>query len=117
MVRTPIAVLILVGSICGCAAEQPQPILTPVEVKVPVETPVYCQVGKLDKPELPIAALKADSAPDDTIRAYAATVAILKGAVRQRDLVIERCAAPASNQPETPRAGDASSSGAGEVVK
>lgn len=42
VVRTPITVLILVASIYGCAAEQPQPILTPIEVKIPVATPVYC---------------------------------------------------------------------------
>ena len=62
--------------------------------KVPVATPVYCQVAKLNQPALPIAALHPDSAPADTVRAYAATVAILKGAVRQRDLVIEGCAPP-----------------------
>jgi hypothetical protein len=88
----------LMATLCGCASAPPAPILTPIEVKVPVATPVYCQVAKLDKPALPIAALKADSAPDDTIRAYAATVAILKGAVRQRDLAIEGCAPPPSPQ-------------------
>ena len=84
--------------IAGCAS-MPPPILTPVEVKVPVATPVYCDVGKLDKPALPLSALKADSAPADTIRAYAATVAILKGAVQERDSVIAGCAAPASSPP------------------
>ena len=97
--------LVAVATISGCASAPPQPILTPIEVKVPVATPVYCQVAKLDKPALPISALKTDSAPDDTIRAYAATVAILKGAVRQRDLAIEGCAAPAGAQDATRTAG------------
>jgi hypothetical protein len=117
VVRTLIALVVLGASICGCATEQPQPILAPVEVKVPVATPVYCQVAKLDRPELPISALKADSAPDDTIRAYAATVAVLKGAVRERDLAIEGCAAPAGGQAATPLSQAAASSGAGEGVK
>jgi hypothetical protein len=86
--------------IAGCASPLP-PILTPVEVKVPVATPVYCNVGKLDKPALPLAALKADSAPADTIRAYAATVALLKGAVQERDSVIAGCAAPALSPQST----------------
>jgi len=73
----------------------PQPILTPIEVKVPVATPVYCDVAKLDRPALPLSALKPDSAPADTIRAYAATVVILKGEVTQRDSVIAGCTAPA----------------------
>lgn len=82
----------------GCASTA-SPILTPIAVQVPVGTPIYCSVGKLDKPVLPLAALKADSAPADTIRAYAATVAILKGAVQERDSVIAGCAAPASSPP------------------
>jgi len=86
--------LIMIGTMGGCATAA-QPILTPVEVKVPVAIPIYCQVAKLDKPALPIAALKADSAPADTIRGYAATVAILKGAVLQRDLALEGCVGPA----------------------
>jgi len=117
VVRTFIVMLVVVASISGCAAEQPQPILTPIEVKVPVATPVYCQVAKLDKPELPISALKTDSAPADTIRAYAATVAILKGAVLQRELAIEGCAAPAGGQDATAQPQGAPSSGADEGVK
>ena len=80
----------------SCTSTQPRPILTPVEVKVPVATPVYCSVAKLDKPALPLSALKADSAPADTMRAYAATVAVLKGAVRERDSMLAGCAAPES---------------------
>ena len=112
VVRTFIVTLVLMAPIFGCAAEQPQPILTPIEVKVPVAIAVYCQVAKLDQPELPIAALRADSAPDDTIRAYAATVAILKGAVRERDFVIGGCAAPASDPEQPSRPHDAPSNGA-----
>jgi hypothetical protein len=117
VVRTLVLTLALMTSVFGCAAIGPQPILTPIEVKVPVATPVYCQVAKLDKPELPLSALKADSAPDDTIRAYAATVAILKGAVQQRDLVLEGCAAPVGGQQQTPAASDGTASAAREVAK
>jgi hypothetical protein len=91
----------------GCTGVQPQPIATPIEVEVPVATPIYCSVAKLNKPALPIGELKADSAPADTIRAYAATVAILKGAVEQRDSVLAGCAAPA----------DAAANASSKVVK
>lgn len=80
----------------GCAVQPPSPAFTPIEVKVPIATPVYCQVAKPAKPELPITALRPDSAPADTIRAYAATVAILKGAVRERDEELAGCAPPES---------------------
>jgi hypothetical protein len=93
-----VAMALLTG---GCASTVSPPILAPIEVKVPVATPVYCEVGKVDRPALPLAALKADSAPADTIRAYAATVVILKGAVLERDSVIAGCVAPASSAPST----------------
>jgi hypothetical protein len=102
VVRILIAALITTAVTSGCAGTPP-PILTPIEVQVPIATPIYCQVAKLDKPALPIAELKSDSAPQDTIRAYAATVAILKGAVTERDLSIAGCAAPAGDKdPITP---------------
>jgi hypothetical protein len=82
--------------IAGCASEPPEPIPTPIEVKLPISVHIYCSGSKLDKPALSIAKLKADSSPADTIRAYAATVAILKGAVKERDAALAGCAAPAS---------------------
>ena len=110
-----VKIVIITGALGGCSTAQP--LLTPIEVKVPVATPVYCQVGKLDHPALPISTLKVDSVPDDTIRAYAATVAVLKGAVRERDLVIEGCAAPASAQDSAPPLVGRQPSHAGEDVK
>ena len=98
-----VTMVIITSALCGCASQPAQPILAPIEVKLPVATPVYCQVAKLDHPALPLSALKADSVPDDTIRAYAATIAILKGAVRERDLAIEGCAAPVIAQDSAPR--------------
>jgi hypothetical protein len=117
MVRIAIATALMTVSIYGCAAEPAPPILTPVEVKLPIATPVYCEVGKLDKPALPIATLKVDSVPDDTIRAYAATVAILKGAVAQRDLMLAGCAAPANVGSEDAATGSGDSNTTGERVK
>jgi hypothetical protein len=108
--------LVATASIAGCAGGQ-QPILTPIEVKVPVATPVYCRVAQLARPVLPIAELKMDSAPPDTIRAYAATVAILKGAVRERDLVIAGCAPPPDQQHAVPPADGATPVEAGEAAK
>jgi hypothetical protein len=97
VVSRRIAVGICIAAVCGCAA-QPQPILTPVEVQVPIATPVYCDVSKLDKPALPIGGLNPQSPPADTIRAYAATVALLKGAVEERDLELAGCTDPAATR-------------------
>ena len=94
MVNSRIAIVMCVGAIWGCAA-QSEPVLTPVEVRVPIATPVYCEVSKLDRPALPLATLNAQSPPADTIRAYAATVALLKGAVEERDLELAGCTDPA----------------------
>ena len=102
--------------IAGCAATT-RPILTPIEVKVPFATPVYCAVGKLDKPALPLAALKADSPPADTIRAYAATVAILKGAVQERDSVLAGCAAPVSGPRSIASPNDSGADASAESAK
>ncbi len=110
MVRALGMAIAMTVAVAGCSAAPAPPILTPLEVKVPVAVPVYCKVAKLDKPKLPIAALKADSAPDDTIRAYAATVAILKGAVRERDLLIAGCDAPPLDQ-RFPTAADTAAAG------
>ena len=95
MVNSRIALVVCIGAMWGCAA-QAEPILTPVEVKVPIPTPVYCEVSKLEKPTLPIGGLNAASSPADTIRAYAATVALLKGAVEERDLELVGCTAAGS---------------------
>jgi hypothetical protein len=60
-------------------------------VRVPVPTPVYCNPPEIQRPELPIAHLTLASPPADTIRLYAATVEVLKGAVMQRDTIIDGC--------------------------
>jgi len=117
VVKEIFALLLLPAAIGGCAAASAQPILTPIEVKVPIATPVYCQVAKLDKPKLPIGALKADSAPADTIRAYAATVAILKGAVQQRDLLLAGCGAPVTGPPPAVTVSGAASGAVPGVIK
>lgn len=74
----------------------------PVEVQVPVAAPVYCAPPSDPPPALPIAALTAASAPADTIRAYAATVIVLKGLVRERDARIAGCAQPADGPAAAP---------------
>ncbi len=82
--------------LAGCAFSPPffSP-ATPVEVKVPVYEPVYCTPPSLANPRLPISALTPASQPADTIRAYAASVVLLKGAVRELDSIIEGCEEPA----------------------
>jgi hypothetical protein len=90
----PLILVLLAG--CAFSPPSPRPAV-PVTVKVPVLEPVYCKTPRLDLPELPIAELTAASAPAETMRAYAATVALLKGALRERDAVISGCADPAGN--------------------
>ncbi len=78
---------------CAVAPSNPPP--HPVMVDVAVPTPVYCDVPKLQKPALALAGLKPDSPPADTIRAYAASVELLKGALIERDKIIDGCRRPA----------------------
>lgn len=81
--------------LAGCALAPPAtPTVQPIAVKVPVAVPVYCTIPKLARPELPISQLKPQSPPAQTIRAYAASVVLLKGAVIERDAVIAGCARP-----------------------
>ena len=79
--------------LCACAPVAP-PAPRPVMVEIPIATPIYCQVPKLQPPTLAIAALTADSLPADTVRSYAASVDVLKSAVHERDAILEACAPP-----------------------
>ncbi len=88
--------ILCAGALSGCAARAPEMIATPVTVRVPVAEPIYCAAPKLGKPALPISGLAAGSAPADTVRAYAATVAVLKGAVAERDAILAGCTRPAA---------------------
>ena len=67
-------------------------------VNIPIATPIYCDVPALQSPSLAIASLTADSPPADTIRDYAATVDVLKSAVRERDAILKGCQAPDKGQ-------------------
>jgi len=88
------ALWLLAALLSGCATPISQTLLRPVMVKVPVPEKIYCPVAPIAKPALPIAALKPDSSAADTVRAYGATVAILKGALSQRDQLLAACAKP-----------------------
>ena len=81
----------------GCAFSPPlfSPV-TPIEVQVPVYQPVYCTPPTLANPQLPVSALTAASLPADTIRAYAASVVLLKGAIRELNSIIQGCEEPAA---------------------
>jgi hypothetical protein len=85
----------------GCALSPPlfSP-ATPMEVQVPVYEPVYCTPPTLANPSLPVSALTAASPPADTIRAYAASVVLLKGAVRELNSIIQGCEEPATAPPQ-----------------
>lgn len=89
---------LILALFAGCAVAPPAvPVAMPVTVQMPMYKMVYCSAPVPARPALPIAALKPESAPADTIRAYAETVVILKGAVGERDMVIAGCAAPAAS--------------------
>ncbi len=86
--------LVALAMLEACAVAPPIAPPRPVMVDVPVPTPVYCNAPELQKPTLALATLKPDSPPADTIRAYAASVELLKGAVIERDKIIDGCRPP-----------------------
>ncbi|HVB81417.1 MAG TPA: hypothetical protein VNE82_15905 [Candidatus Binataceae bacterium] len=87
------AIAAMAATIAGCAAAAgPAPAVRPVMVQVPVLHETPCAPPTLADPALPLAGLRPSSPPADTMRAYAAAVAILKGAVRERDAVLAGCA-------------------------
>jgi len=90
------AALALLPVLAGCAT-CPPPAPRPVRVEVPIMTPVYCPLPTTPRPSLPVADLTADSSAADTVRAYAESIAILKGAVAQRDELIDGCRRPTAN--------------------
>jgi hypothetical protein len=82
-------------ALCGaCSVAPPIRAPRPVMVNIPVALPVYCDAPELEKPTLPVATLEPDSPPTDTVRIYAATVEVLKGAVTERDRIIDGCRRP-----------------------
>jgi len=100
MVRCVLPLILVLTTGCAIA---PPPISpgVPITVKVPIQVPVYCEPPRLARPALPIAALKPSSPPADTLRAYAATVVLLKGAVEERDAVLAGCMKPATTVANT----------------
>lgn len=97
--------------LAGCALSPPFfAATTPLEVKVPVYEPVYCAPPPHTNPTLPIAGLTAAAAPADTLRAYAATVVILKATVRELDSLIAGCTEPVGTGGGAPAGGNATDS-------
>jgi hypothetical protein len=87
----PLIVVALMGCALPPSAAAPARLVT---VQVPVPQPVYCKAPAPSYPRLPIASLNGASKTADTMRAYAASVIILKGLVRERDEVIAGCKKP-----------------------
>lgn len=89
-----LGIALMIGTLglagCGMQAQQPPPPV-PVTVRVPVPEPVYCPAPDETRPALPIAGLSERSSPADTMRAYAASIVILKGAVEERDQILRGC--------------------------
>ncbi len=86
----------IVTLLCGCAPGSDggaNPLLVSVPVPAP---PMWCVTEVPARPALPIAKLSDGSAPADTIRAYAASIVLLKSAVVERDELIAGCAPPAA---------------------
>ncbi len=95
---------LVLAPLAGCALTPSKlPPARPVEVDVPVAVPIYCAAPPSQYPELPIGALRSTTPPADTIRAYAATVVVLKGLVRERDAIIAGCVAPKTDDEKSHR--------------
>src|SRR5438445_1352550 len=101
MVKLSAGLLALAAAIALAACETqiddqvPPP---PQQVEIPIAQPVYCDAPKMSRPGLPIGSLTESSSPAETIRAYAASIALLKGAVSQRDEIIAGCSRPEKDQ-------------------
>ena len=93
-VSHPNPIFALCFLLSACATVAPPAAPRPITVEIPVPTPIYCQVPTLEPPILPIASLTPDSPPADTVRFYAASVDVLKSAVRERDAILQGCAPP-----------------------
>lgn len=79
----------------GCASAPPIDVVArTVTVKVPIYQPVYCDPPALGEPELPVSGLRPGTPPAATMRAFAGSIVILKGAVRARDQIIKGCEKP-----------------------
>jgi hypothetical protein len=77
--------LTIAALLSGCA-QVGAPQLTPVEVPIATKCP---SAPRIALPKLPITELRPDTSPSDTARAYAASVEILKGAVRAREAILD----------------------------
>lgn len=89
--------------VTGCASAPPIDLVArTVTVKVPMYQSVYCDPPALENPELPVGALRPGTPPAETMRAFAGSIVILKGAVHERDEIIKGCERPA------PRSGEKS---------
>ncbi len=94
MVKRRGLIAVWIAAAIGGCARAAAPIAVPMKVSVPIPEPVYCAAAAPPRPALQIASLTPDSAPADTIRAYAASVVVLKAAVVERDQLLQACAAP-----------------------
>ena len=81
--------------VTGCASAPPIDVVArTITVKVPIYQSVYCDPPELGDPELPVSALQPGTTPAKTMRAFAGSIVILKGAVRERDEIIKGCERP-----------------------
>jgi hypothetical protein len=81
--------------VTGCASPPPIDVVArTITVKVPMYQSVYCDPPALGDPELPVSGLRPGTAPAETMRAFAGSIVILKGAVHERDEIIKGCEKP-----------------------
>ena len=96
--------------VTGCASAPPIDVVArTITVKVPMYQSVYCDPPSLGNPELPVSALRPGTPPAATMRAFAGSIVILKGAVHERDEIIKGCEKPAAPS-------DAKSNGPSSIV-
>ena len=93
-VSHPNPIFALCFLLSACATVAPPAAPRAITVEIPIATPIYCDVPTLNPPILPIATLTPDYPPADTVRSYAASVDVLKSAVRERDALLQGCAPP-----------------------
>lgn len=72
---------------CGCASK-PAPVPIPVKNDV-IVTEKCPEPDDIPLPDLPISSLEPGSSNEDTVRAYAASVEILKGTVSRQKILLD----------------------------
>ncbi|MNU44082.1 hypothetical protein D3C71_328880 [compost metagenome] len=81
------AALVVAALLAGCAITAP----APAPIVVPTPVPCRAAAERPPRPELPLSTLAPGAQPSVVVRAYAATVEMLKGYGEALELLLDSC--------------------------